>query len=648
MSRRWSSAGLHTAIITLLLPPLGLLEIRTAGAADPESVRSWMKAVVSIEGPGGRPSSGSGVTVSERGHVVTTWAAVAGLAKPRIRAHDGSVHDVVGWAAADRGRELVLLSTTRRPAEDAVARLVDRFVAVGEPVHALGGPRCAPMTAASNRIDAIDSGERFLRSLSTESRTPLAADQCRIVHHAYLPPEARGGGLFSDDGLLYGILVDTPDWTDRVHVAVHAGHVRELIEAAGSVRPMSSLPKARIEVPCREAAVLARNRESLHLPPFDGDAVLRGGPLRERLRALREALAAIPAERRRLAVRAVRWDEEAAVPRRMFEDVQRQIAENRLAHASMEPECEIRDGVVERAPRRESPSAEDPPRVFSAEQQFVRGRLDAEYRMLEWRLATIRAERLRYRSFEAQSAADAAALDRLEVSLLREVFFAGDPFSTRRRTEILEALPELDAEIGQGRPAAVFLLVRGAWYARLDRQEDALADFDRIADEDRSFVPAAELAADRCGPRGGRGIGGRGPRARSRTPPDAILDSLRAGSALAAGDWTAARRALRAALDHGGDPGTIHEALARLTVIADGEPRVAAEHARLAAAATLGTDWRAWGLSGLASAMAGDADSADETLALAEPLATAPDLRTLRAWRECVRDGSLPVSMFED
>lgn len=111
-------------------------------------------------------------------------------------------------------------------------------------------------------------------------------------------------------------------------------------------------------------------------------------------------------------------------------------------------------------------------------------------------------------------------------------------------------------------------------------------------------------------------------------------------------DWTEAARWLRAALEHGGDPGELHTALSMVTLSAGkspGAPRHAADHVRKACQLSHGTDdWRVWALVGLSAAAAGDWDIAGQALNQADALAT----DTLRHWRPSVREKNCPEIWF--
>lgn len=648
---RPAAAKILLPLLPLWLAAVVVLPGESPGA-EQAAFPAWASSVVAVESAAGKPRvAGYGVMVSGRGHVVTVWSTVFGAEKLRVRSTDGTVSEVVGVVAADRGRELVLLATKPKTRGAPAAILLDRAVMVGEPVHAIAGPDGGPLTISSDRIDSIESGERYRRIFPVGTTRPIDVDQSRLVHHAYLPRVGIGGGLFGDDGRLLGILVATPDWNDRIHVAVHAGHVRELLEAAGPPRPLATLVRARETTPIRDPNAVARERERLHLPPLDCDAMRRGASLRERFHALRDELAGIPGERRLLAARAERWATEERFPQQRFEELQRLIAANRLAIASIEPEMEATiPGSEAPLPGNEDALQARSDRAFSPRQRALGQQLEMEHQLLTARLAACQAERLRLRSRSAQIDADTRALDRLETMLPDEIFFAGDPLGMRGEEELEDALPELDAEIAEGRPAGVFLLLRGLLLTRLSRFDEAISDFDRLIDEDRQLRAAAQLARARAeSRRRGASLADGMARAVRKDKGDPIFETLLARVALDRRDWAEAGVWLRAALEHGGEAGELHTALAMVTLAAGqspGSPRQAADHARNACGISHGTDWRAWALVGLSAAAAGDWDKAAETLDRAAPLATdfAPD--TLRHWRRTVRDRKLPEIWF--
>ena len=127
--------------LVLLVASLGVAVPRGVEGADPAELRAWAASVVTVESASGPPRRlGSGVIVSEAGHVATAFSVVAGAGRLRVRGHDGKAWSVVGVAAVDPGRGLVLLATKGIDRRAAVATPVARSIAVGEPVHAIGGP----------------------------------------------------------------------------------------------------------------------------------------------------------------------------------------------------------------------------------------------------------------------------------------------------------------------------------------------------------------------------------------------------------------------------------------------------------------------------------------------------------------------------
>ncbi|NDC63961.1 MAG: serine protease [Planctomycetia bacterium] len=618
--------------------------------ADDSPLRRWAASVVTVEDAAGRRGViASGVVVSAKGHVVTAWAPLRGSRRVRLRTHEGVVHDVLGVVAADRCKELVVLAMKRGTSMPPPAILVDRAVDVGETVHAIAGPGAEPLLAATDRVDAIESGARYRRTLSPNARDGIAPDQCRIVHHAYLGPPAVGGGLFGDDGLLLGVLVATADWRDRIHVAVHAGHIREVLDRAVAPRALTTLEsenRAAIPAVPVDAETAAALRGSRHLPPIDGDLAARATTLRGVLRALRARLASIAVERRRIADRADRWRDEARGPDEAADGVRQQISINRVAFTTMVPEETIEESIAmaDGSVMRRTVSA------FSLRQVLLRQQLDRECMALNFQLARIEGERLRFRSRERQGELDLAALDRAAVALERETFFAGDPLAMRGDEEIEDALGELDAEIAEGRAAGVFGLLRGMWLTRLERFDDAVVDFDRVIEDDRALRPVAELARARAVARRDReGLSAAVARAARAGDGDPLMATVRARCAIDEGAWAAADTALQEALSHGGDTFELQMALARVALVAEGRrrnPRRAIDHARAACRASCAGDWLPWGLLGLATAAGGDWADAAARLSAAEPLVP-PDARgQYRAWQTAVDERRLPIDWF--
>jgi len=622
------------------VPPAGAM------AAEPP-LRVWASSVVTIEAQGGGAAVvASGVVVSAAGHVVTAWSPLRGARRVRLLTHDGRRHDVLGVVAADRRLDLVVLAMKRGADMPPPAALVDRAVDVGETVHAIAGPGAEPAIAATDRVDAIESGARYRRALPPQTRGTVAPEQCRIVHHAYLGAAARGGALFGDDGRLLGVLVAAADWDDRVHVAVHAGHVRELLDHVVAPRALPRLADAERTADPASVRDDARRRAERFLPAVDGDVAALPGTLRDLLAAHRANLAALSDERRRVAARDDGWRVAARVPEEAFEEVQRRITVNRVAFTTMEPEDQIEsvvtlpDGMIRRMTQQ----------VFSPRQMLVRQELDRECLVLQLELGRIHGERLRWQSLAEQTQRDLAALDRMAATLEVEVFFAGDPLGMRGDDEIDAANAELDAEIAAGGRVGVFVLLRGLSHTRLRRFDEAIADFDRVIEDDRVWRPAATLARARTeARRRGASSAAAVARAAREGAGDPIIDTLLARCAIDAGDWRAADTRLQSALRHGGDPLHLHSALARVALAPEGRerhPRRAREHAHAVCLASSGRDWRGWGLDALATAAAGDWDEAERRLSAAEAIVEPPARDPFRTWQTAIDQRRMPIDWF--
>lgn len=626
-----------------------------AEAVDLASLQTWAQSVVSIEAAGGDAGRAvSGVVVADDGTIATSWHGLRGAAKARVRTHDGQLLEVLGVAAACPGKDLVLLAVKRGDRPLSPAKLVERPVRIGEPVHAIGGPASAPLIAATDELTAVESGERYRRSGPLRESSQVDDDQCRLVHHAFLNRASVGGGLVSDQGELLGVLVAARDWTDRVHVATHAGHVRVLLAKRGAPRPLASFRGdagesaggkrgAEFEI---EDAEFARDE---HLPPLDCDSVRGGESLRRQLAELRRRLAEIPAERKRTAERGEAWRKEALAPQQGYEQVQQRIAFNRLTLTSMVPEMIVPVSATTPARPGDRVTVQTE-RRFSPRQVNQRLQLDRELLGLNLQLAALDAERLRWRSRAAQTEADDAALERYQSQLLVRAFFLGDPLGMRSEAEVEDSLQELDDEIDQGGANGAFLLARGLIRTRLRRWDEALADFDQVIEDDRTWKGGAEVARART-------VARRGGAAPPELPPqvgraareDAVLATLLARCALDAGDDAATVRWLKTAWEAGGDRVELERAMALAYLAAPGsgrDLRQAGEYARRCVRRTLGQDWRAWGAVSLVDATRGRWEAAEDTLRRAESLAADFGRDTCRSWQAELREHRLPQERF--
>lgn len=620
-----------------------------AGADGPppgtvSPLRQWAASVVTIEDVAGRRGPiASGVVVSADGHVATACSILHRMRRVRVRTHEGATHDVLGVAAADRRKDLALLVIERGPDMPPAAPLVDRAVDVGETVHAVAGPAAEPLVAATDRVDAIESGAWYRRSLPVAERGTVAADQCRIIHHAYMNLSARGGALFGDDGRLLGVLVAAADWDDRIHVAVHAGHVHELLDQAVAPRALSTLAQDDPLPDALEPAAAAAARSRHHLPPLAADVAARGRDLRRLLHELLATRDSISREQRRLTARADGWRAEAAVPQQAFESVQQLIAQNRLEFTSMVPEIVGVDRPI-------GDDLEITERYYSPRQMAMRQQLDRECLVLTLQLARIHGERLRWQSRTLQSDRDRAALERMAESLREEIFFAGDPLGMRGDDEIEEALGVLDAEIAEGGGDGTAALVRGLWLTRLERFVEAMADFDRVIEDDRRLRSAARLARQRAlGRLRGAGISAAVASAARSAAADPVIETVLARCAIDAADWPVATRWLQAALVHGGDPVELQIALARASLAPRGgqrNPRRALEQARGACRASRGADWRAFVTEAMALGAAGDWEKAALLLIDVEPLVDAVAWTPFRDWQAAIDREQLPADWF--
>jgi Do/DeqQ family serine protease len=181
------------------------------------------------------PGLGSGVIVTEQGHIVTNHHVVAGVDRIRITTHDGGIFDAE-WVGSDPNVDVAILKLL--PPEGGT---LPKFrplgfgdsdeVRVGEMVLAVGNPFGLNETVTRGIISAKQ------RELSDGSNEYFQVD-------AVINPGNSGGPLVNIRGEIVGINVaiftgqqDVRVW-QGIGLAIPANEVKEVFEAIVLGRPL--------------------------------------------------------------------------------------------------------------------------------------------------------------------------------------------------------------------------------------------------------------------------------------------------------------------------------------------------------------------------------------------------------------------------
>jgi len=181
------------------------------------------------------PGLGSGVVVTEDGHVVTNHHVVAGVDKIRITMHDGSTYDAE-WVGSDANVDVAVLQIKAPeggtlPKFHPLAFGDSDKVRVGEMVLAVGNPFGLSESVTRGIISAKQ------RELSDGANEYFQVD-------AVINPGNSGGPLVNSKGEVIGINVaiftgqqDVRVW-QGIGLAIPANDVREVFEAITLGRPL--------------------------------------------------------------------------------------------------------------------------------------------------------------------------------------------------------------------------------------------------------------------------------------------------------------------------------------------------------------------------------------------------------------------------
>lgn len=181
------------------------------------------------------PGLGSGVIVTEQGHIVTNHHVVAGVDEIRVTVHDGSEYEAE-WVGSDPNVDVAVLKLKAPeggtlPAFRPLAFGDSDEVRVGEMVLAVGNPFGLNETVTRGIISAKQ------RELSDGSNEYFQVD-------AVINPGNSGGPLVNVRGEIIGINVaiftgqqDVRVW-QGIGLAIPSNEVREVFEAIVLGRPL--------------------------------------------------------------------------------------------------------------------------------------------------------------------------------------------------------------------------------------------------------------------------------------------------------------------------------------------------------------------------------------------------------------------------
>ena len=181
------------------------------------------------------PGLGSGVVVTEEGHIVTNHHVVAGVDEIRVTTHDGSVFEA-DWVGSDPGVDVAILKL-KAPEGGALPTFRPLVfgdsdqVRVGEMVLAVGNPFGLNETVTRGIISAKQ------RELNDGSNEYFQVD-------AVINPGNSGGPLVNVKGEIIGISVaiftgqqDVKVW-QGIGLAIPANEVREVFDAIVLGKPL--------------------------------------------------------------------------------------------------------------------------------------------------------------------------------------------------------------------------------------------------------------------------------------------------------------------------------------------------------------------------------------------------------------------------
>jgi tetratricopeptide (TPR) repeat protein len=595
-------------------------------------------ALVSIEVASGR--SGSGVVVSDSGLIATSFSVAVSGKKARIKYVDGTETDVLGYVAARRGKDLVLLRPKKPPLGLAPIKFFDGLQNPGTLVILHGGPRTAPINVLRARLLAVRGGDEVVAGFKRP--LPIVGtdlDTCWLTVDGYLPDTGVGGAVLTSDGRLSALLVGTPTHTDRINCGVHARHVAQLLKSAGTT------PKALITLKNFEDA------SPNDIPDSIPQALVTSG-VDDRSKSIEEWFAGLVLRIQTAEVEvaecrpredALRVTAKAQVATERELSQQLQKALDTAANVKPEmPRVVIREAIIESTSpdgritqRRETRRVTD--YFYSPRQQEFLANLERQANEIRSGIGRTQAALQQTEFRIQQSGEDLEAAKRRVTSLWNEMFFVSDPLEIAGRLDAekaLKALPNVTDSLGT---TAQSLLVKALLHLRLRQFDQCEAAMTQAKDLDRSLDAIASVVRARAALLGGKkeasALLAKFPK---KPPDDPRILVLMSRIDLDQGEFAAALRHLKTAREWGGDGveiGIAQALLTSTTMQKATETAKALDAAGEACEATLWRNWRA--LLALSAAQARNKDfaAASKMLDRASTLAPADQEENFTRWK---------------
>jgi S1-C subfamily serine protease len=240
---------------------------RPAGGMDlVELVKKVEPSIVQIETDkgGGVTGLGSGVVVDDRGIVVTNFHVAEGAKKAKLIFRSGESMEVLGFLAAEPGRDLALLKTD--PFKKPLAmKLAEELPSVGEKVAAFGNPHGFSFTTSEGIISAVRPASELKVILGADAFSYMgyAEDSTWLQSTAPISPGNSGGPLVNMKAEVVGLNTWVRTDGQNLNFAISAKDIQLVVKkySEASMKDLAKLPHRRAKAVPRDPSVPTKPEE---------------------------------------------------------------------------------------------------------------------------------------------------------------------------------------------------------------------------------------------------------------------------------------------------------------------------------------------------------------------------------------------------